>query len=141
MRKRPGGKGPVVWSKNTAIVAPGAAKVGVPRRHIQEHELPEHLKETYVEAMVLGSLWHVAVALEVFDLGPGVKPPPFPPMRQHWGYTPQTCTAPAGSIAMYAGTVRCEEQGKQGLLRVLRHTFIIGTGRYILNDLNWIRPL
>jgi hypothetical protein len=43
---------------------------------------------------------------------------------------------PSGSTAIYLGTVRLEEESsKKALVRVLRHSFLIGGKQYITNDI------
>jgi hypothetical protein len=43
---------------------------------------------------------------------------------------------PGGSTAIYLGAVRLEEESsKKALVRVLRHSFLIGGKQYITNDI------
>jgi len=50
---------------------------------------------------------------------------------------------PAGSMAMYAGTFHVSETiiGNNTEMRTLCHSFIINGARYVLNDLNWVKPI
>jgi len=136
MKKR----GPISWKKDLEIGAP-AARAPIPRRHAREEDVPEKDKHLYEESFVPGHLFSVMIDLDPQPTAPNVMPPPFPPLEQRYRYAETVPLVPAGSIAMYAGPIRVEEEGKQGRLRLIRHTFVIGTGRYMVPNLNWIKPV
>jgi hypothetical protein len=145
--KRPSsrGRGPINWKKDAETFAVPVGKI---RRHTHEEDVPLEKQELYAAHMVPGAMWEVMKDLELVKLGPNVVQPPFPLLQVHiprtWDptYDPNKSTvARAKAIALYVDSVRVDEQGKQGTLRVVRHTFIVGGGRYIITDLNWVRPI
>lgn len=49
---------------------------------------------------------------------------------------------PTGTPAVYMGTLRVVEQGHRGAARSeLRHVFLIAGGRWLVSDLNLLRPV
>lgn len=135
MRRR----GPVTWKKS--VDSAPVTRAGIPRRHQQEVPIPDELAPVYAGALVPGSMFAVAVELDQLPIKQGTMPPPFPVLVQSW-------TAPGfglirvGTIAVYVGQIRVEERGKAAdSLRVIRHTFIISNGQYIVQDLNTVRPV
>jgi len=137
-------RGPVVWKQSAAITGDKVART---RQHTFDKELPTDLKPVYEAAMQPGSMFATLVDLQVQVLNKDVTPPPFPVLEQHWprtwdpAYDKLKSCIPAKALALYAGQIRVEEEGKQGKLRVIRHTFIINGGRFIVTDLNWIQPV
>jgi hypothetical protein len=67
----------------------------------------------------------------------GFSPGVFPYL---WASPKKDATIPKGTPAVYTGRIRVEETGRNGTIRVSRHTFIIGGIRYIANDLIAFRP-
>lgn len=67
------------------------------------------------------------------DLGPVDTGHPYPQLYHFYG---EHSTAPVkrGATAVYAGPVECQEQTGNGqrIMHVIRHSFIVGTGRYIV---------
>lgn len=77
-----------------------------------------------------GALFQVTCALCDVANEPGCAGPPFP--YTTWSYS-QSAPIRAGDLAIYAGTCRVEELAGVGLVSILRHTFIVGGGRRIVN--------
>ena len=136
-------RAPVVWKKDPALGVP-VKKQPIPRRHQKEEDVPESDRELYENAFVPGHLFAVVEDLEVQPLPPGVIPPAYPPLQKAYKNAWKnngSLLAEKGSIAMYVGSMRVEEEGKQGRLRLIRHTFIIGNGRFMVPNLNWVYPV
>jgi hypothetical protein len=56
-------------------------------------------------------------------------------------YYTMSCSIPPSSLAVYAGPVRVEETDRRGdVIRVLRHSFIVGGTRYLINNLDFVKP-
>lgn len=135
-------RGPINWKQDPAVTGDKPAH---PRRHEREDEVPPSLLPKYEAAFVPGHMFLVQQDLRQQQLPPTVTPPPWPVLeqvRRHWDPRAETAAlVPAGALAMYAGAIRVEEEGRQGTLRVIRHTFIVADGRYIVPNLNWVSPL
>ena len=86
-----------------------------------------------------GSPFVVERDLEQMHIANDVLAPPFPYLQRPW--MGDKIVVKKGALAMYAGTVRVEEAGKHSNLRIVRHTFIVGGGRYIVPNLTWFKPL
>jgi len=54
---------------------------------------------------------------------------------------PKDAVLPTGGICVYAGMARVEEIRNGTITRLQRHTIIVGAGRYIITNLNWISPV
>ena len=63
---------------------------------------------------------------------------PFAPLYPHYGPTPAAIKQ--GAVIMYAGEVRVQEQKNGEVVQAIKHTFIAGGARYIINDWHHIRP-
>jgi hypothetical protein len=135
----------VTWNTSAAIQAGPVAK---PRPHVAEQPLIPELQEVFSREVPIGTLF--TLACDVEPEHPWRTSTPLFPFLQL--YHPETwnptydkakqCFAVTGGLAMYAGSCRIDETGKGGiLLRTLHHTFIIGGGRYIVPNLNWLRPI
>lgn len=122
----------VVWTapKEVLVAAPKA------RRHHHESPQTEEARKL-VERGILrpGALFISLVALADTVVQPGTVAPPHPYTSPIWH---GGGVIGVGDLLIYVGTVRVEEQGKQGTIRVLRHTFLAGGGIRII-DLNNVR--
>lgn len=130
----------VAWT-----VAPEERPVNKPvsRRHIHDAPIAPEKIEVYASAMTPGSMWQLKFPLAHERLPPGTIAASTPvlirPSRRHVvsGYD----FLPVGSLALYFGETRVQEKKKKLQLQVIRHMFIIGGGKYIIPDLNWIEPV
>ena len=141
------GKRNIVWNNSNPTVAAQA------ERKRTYHEEPEISNETRLELeghLVPGALFVALVDFETVKYPKRVTPPPFVELTKHHGWGSQwnpsynkqvECLVEIGTPIIYAGTVRVEEMGNAGSLRVLRHTFIVKNGRYIIRDLNHVKPV
>lgn len=131
---------PVVWT-----VPPEERPVNKPvsRQHIHDAPIAPDKIEVYASAMTPGSMWQLKCPLAHERLAPGVIAATVPvlvkPTRMHTstGYD----FLPVGALALYCGETRVQEKKKKLQLQVIRHMFIIGGGKYIIPDLNWIEPV
>jgi len=48
---------------------------------------------------------------------------------------------PKNAILMYAGMIRIDKKANDRVVRVPRHTFVAGSGRYIIENLSEIKPI
>jgi len=105
---------------------------------------PQH-REKIEKCLVHGSAFFLksAMALRTWPLN--YKEPPFPYLIETIHALWANIIASTGSIVIYTGTIRVEELVKQNknirLARVLRHSFIINGGRYLLTNLNVLDPV
>lgn len=81
--------------------------------------------------LFIGAMCVLTSDLEVEKTNNKYIAPPYPITFQSW--SPVTALLKRGAIAVYAGPVRDEMQGKAGIIHVMRHTFIVGGGRYIVS--------
>lgn len=115
----------------------------VSRRYIHDTPVVEEKVQTYAQAMTPGSMWQLKFPVAHEKLGSNTIAATCPvlirPSRRHIasGYD----FLPVGSLALYFGEVRVEEAKKKLQMCVIRHVFIIGGGKYIIPDLNWIEPV
>lgn len=141
------GKRNIVWNNSNPTLSSRA------ERKRTYHEEPEVSDETRLELeshLVPGALFVALVDFETVKYPKRVTPPPFVELTKHHGWGSQwnpnynkqvECLVETGTPIIYAGSIRVEEVGTQGTLRVLRHTFIVKNGRYIIRDLNHIKPI
>lgn len=141
------GKRNIVWNNNNPVLSSWA------ERKRTYHEEPEVSDETRLELekhLVPGALFIALVDFETVKYPNRVTPPPFVELTKHHGWGSQwnpnynkqvECLVEIGTPIIYAGTIRVEEMGNAGALRVLRHTFIVKNGRYIIRNLNHIKPV
>lgn len=87
------------------------------------------------EKLVPGAMFFTVTPLARFVTQRGYAEPPYPYLAETGNHYPK------GSMAIYAGIVRVEEQKNNNLLRVARHSFIISGTRYITNNLNHFMPV
>lgn len=132
----------VVWKVDRHVDPPTRR-----RPYFPDSPIPEELREVYEKHLQLGELFVVKATLRV-DPDHGREAPPYPyAIEAYEGtwVTPKYATdhvaAQEGDMAIYAGQVRVEEQAGKGLIRVPRHSFIIRGGRYLLTNLNLIKPV
>jgi len=137
------GKRNIVWNKQAA-----PAPIERKRSYVEESDLTEETRLMLEQYLRPGELFMTIVSLETIKYPKHITPPPFVELTKHmenkWSpvYNKQKdCLIEAGSPIIYAGSVRVEEVGHQGSLRVLRHTFIVKQGRYIIRNLNHVRPV
>ena len=120
-------------------------------------QLPTEKIAEYGEALIPGHPWVIAsdglqpILHDESHLYPypvlGYYYPPWVGLG-HGGYNAREhSTGLRGDLIIYAGTVRVSERPyrephtSSHTIRSLYHTFIVGTGRYIIPDLNTIEPL
>jgi len=110
-----------------------------PRPYIPDVPLTEETSKSFEGQLESGNLFFTTKSLSSQDQSRGTIPPPYPYLFEVWGWG-QTIEVPAGSMAVYSGTIRVEETKGQASIRSLRHSFIIGGKRYITNNLNHFSP-
>lgn len=102
-------------------------------------------REKIEKYLVLGSAFFLKSALARRMWPSFYKEPPFPYLVETIQTTWTNLVASTGSLAIYIGTVRVEELVKRNkdarLARVLRHSFIINDGRYLVTNLNLLDPV
>lgn len=96
--------------------------------------------EWYSERLTTGALFFVGTPLRALAFYSDYEQPPHPYLTHHRDGSRHT-VAPAGTLAVYAGSVRVEELSRKGMkVFVLRHSFVIGGARYLTTDLNCFVP-
>lgn len=140
------GKRNIVWNNNNPTVSARAERK---RTYHDEPKISEEMRLELENHLVPGALFIALVDFETMKYPKNVALPPFVELVQHkgWGaqwnpsYNKQVeCLVEIGTPIIYAGSVRVEEVGNAGSLRVLRHTFIVKNGRYIIRNLNQVKP-
>lgn len=130
----------VVWS-----VPPEERPINKPvsRQHIHDTPIAPEKVEVYAGAMTPGSMWQLKFPLAHERLKPGVIAATAPVLvRSSKRHVASSFDfLPVGSLALYYGETRVQEKNKKLQLQVIRHMFIIGGGKYIIPDLNWIEPV
>ena len=129
-------KGPIVWKPEAQLQKPAQ-----PRRHQRDEEIIPEVEALMNDALKPGALFQLIWDMVLVKFKKRVTPPPFPVLEMVTRGYDNELIAKQGGVAMYAGSIRVEEEGRQGILRVVRHTFIIGTGRYIINNVGWLKPV
>lgn len=122
----------VVWT------APKEALVAAPKARQHRHEAPQtdEARKLVENGMLRpGELFVSLLTLQDSVVPPNTMAPPYPYTTPIWY---GKGVVGIGDLLIYVGTVRVEEQGKQGAIRVLRHTFLAGGGIRII-DLNNVR--
>lgn len=114
-----------------------------PHPHLAEVPLASDRREEYAVALVPGTLWTVTQNLGRNMAYDGLnysqhEIPYIAPV--YYGYEPAVTT---GTTAVYLGTTRVEEASGRtnGVVSVLRHTFLIGSQRWLCTDLNLFSPI
>lgn len=116
--------------------------VALPMPHLSEVQLPPELLESYSSRLTVGSLWTLRTDLKVESNypSPRFKQHEFPYVDVASYYDPVR-VAPAGSMAVYTGTVRVEETSNHNrIVSCLRHSFLITGSRYLTRDLGLFTP-
>jgi hypothetical protein len=140
------GKRNIVWSNNNPVVSASAER----KRTYHDVKVSDETRSELEGHLVPGALFIALVDFETVKYPKRVTPPPFVELVKHHGhgahwnpnYNKQLeCLVEIGTPIIYAGTVRVEEMGNAGALRVLRHTFIVKNGRYIIRNLNHVKPV
>lgn len=140
------GKRNIVWNNNNPVLS---SQVERKRTYHEEPEVSDELRQVLENYLVPGAMFIALVDFETVKYSKKVMPPPFVELTRHHGWGSQwnpnynkqaECLIEIGTPIIYAGSVRVEESGTQGTLRVLRHTFIVKNGRYIIRDLNHVKP-
>lgn len=127
----------VVWKVDRHVDPPTRH-----RQYFPDSPIPEELREVYEKHLKLGELFVVKATLRVApDLGREAPPYPYANEGSSYYVAADHVAAQEGDMAIYAGQVRVEEQAGKGLIRVPRHSFIIRGGRYLLTNLNLIKPV
>lgn len=111
-------------------------KITPPHPLVPERPLEEYINhESLRAAMHQGALWftHCRLSEDKRYVNAGYMPHEFPYIAYSAFGNPMF---PPGTPAIYMGTVRVEEESRNGnLTRVLRHSFLIGGKRYITYDI------
>lgn len=114
-------------------------KITPPHPLLAERKLEEYINSASIkEGLIPGALWftHCDLREEGRYVRSGYTPHPFPYVAHTSAAYAQGLLIPSGSTAIYLGTVRLEEESsKKALVRVLRHSFLIGGRQYITNDI------
>lgn len=130
--KRPHGK--ITWKEQPTV----AVSTHLPRL-VPVPETSKRLETEWQDHFHIGSLWRIRNPLDTRkDIKTGI---PYLKRDLYDTYPGHAILIPTGSLAIYAGTERMDEMGKDGPLRLLRHTFIVGCGRYIITDFANIEPI
>lgn len=91
------------------------------------------LSPAEAEALTVGSLWTLRALMSVdtrYATSDYVRHEYSYLIYGGWGPT----AFPAGTPAVYMGTVRVEEDNRGTPIRVLRHTFLVGGCRYMITN-------
>lgn len=88
-----------------------------------------------------GSMFTVTTPLYEEYLPKYYTQPAYPVLREHMTRSSSEPIAKIGTVAVFAGSIRSEERKRDATLRLLRHTFIIGTGCYIIPILACLKPV
>lgn len=120
-------RGQVHW---TAKTGPGKPQERPPER-------PQPALPYPAERLVVGAMFTVATTQTAYApegglyLMPGTTTAKTPPLltRGYFG----TPTIGAGAMLVYSGIIRAEQKNGDRTISVPRHTFIHGSGRYIIN--------
>lgn len=131
----------VKWTNKTTL----ANSTTRARPYVEKQIAPE-VKVLLDEYLKPGALFITTFDLGEMEYHSKVTPPPYVELvkyRSQWNptYTKlKVPFAPLGTPVVYLGPVRTEETSREGTLRVIRHTFLVKHGRFIIADLNLIRP-
>ena len=131
------GRGKIKWKD------PGQRRKELrPHPYVSEVRLPDALTEKYMVNLMPGSLWITTVPLVVDERYSDKR------YEQHeYRYLTHDFYAldvrrrPAGTVAIYAGQVRVSEEDARGsIMRIPRHTFLVGGVRYMTLNLAEYKP-
>jgi hypothetical protein len=128
-KRKPPSRGRVVWKDD----ADKPSDVKCTHPYFAEVPVPD----CYGPKLVIGSLWMTTIDLMREDTE-AYKPLPVPyVVQRYW----TTAFIPAGSAALYLGTVAVTEQTQtKRLIVTKRHSFFIAGAQYITYDLNCFKP-
>ena len=128
--RKPSGK--VVWKEKTPTV-------DFPP-FIPSPQTSRDLEEAWKTHLHVGALWRLTNNMSQRQSMP--SPIPYL-MRDLYDFRQgHRIFLKCGSLAIYAGTERCDEvDSSRGHLRILRHTFIVGGGKYIVTDFLNVEPV
>ena len=105
----------------------------------REVVLPAWLKER-PDALTVGTLFAAVGELGHLNaLGMRTEPPRL--ARLVVGSGSDLVVVPASGLLVYAGTVRFDERKGTRVVSVPHHTFVHGSGRYVISDLEQVRPV
>jgi hypothetical protein len=135
MARRYPAKTPIVWKSDPKITGAAVLK---PLPHYAEPALDAAHKGIIEDMLVPGQFFRIGCVMDVHAVPVGYLPHPFPVLERSYAYySSQPTFAALNEPVIYAGFIRVEEMShKNGLLRLVRHTFIVKAGRYIITDLN-----
>jgi hypothetical protein len=122
----------IKWKDNTGV-KPAPFAQNIPR-YMGESRLPEDI----IDKLTVGTMF---VSKCCLTLDSSVIAGRLQYLIRCW-HEP-SATVKAGSVLIYSGIVRVEERGKRTSDRTVsvpRHTFIVGSDRFIINDLGLIEP-
>ena len=106
---------------------------------VNPSEASKSLEAQWEEHLYVGALWRLVHQMDVRkDIKTGT---PYLKRDLYDVYPGHPVHSPKGSLAIYAGTERMNEMAKVGPVRILRHSFIINGGRYIITDFINIEPV
>lgn len=135
---RKGTKGPVVWKKDEQLGI-RIEKATIPRTHRRDAVIAPAHEALLVGKLQPGVLFVLLYDLEIMKFGAHITPPEFPVLN---AVSKNNSQFSVGNSAIHAGAIYVDEMSHTGKrLRVLRHTFIVGCGRFIIPELNWVLPL
>ena len=94
--------------------------------------------ELFKKSLYLGGLFVVNEPLTIHEMFQ-YKPPAYPYLIE----TQYAIEARVrvGACAIYAGPIRVEEYTRKCIVRIVRHSFIINSCRYLLTNLNLLDPV
>lgn len=126
----------IQWKEDPKV---SGGPVLMPPRHYPDPALDGLHSGDFEKMLVPGTFFTCNVPLNTRQPDPTHAAYPFPVLDRAFPHTwaPQeNFVVQAGSQLIYAGQIRAEESTKNGTVRVVKHTIIAGSGRYILSDLN-----
>jgi len=134
-RKRPR----LTWKQPEAARIPEAG----PHPFVGTTDLPENMVDLYNDKLVVGSMWLLSRSMTKDERYKQYKQHEFPYLAEAvwYGGSQPAVPFPIGTLCVYTGTVRVEESNRNSdIVRVLRHTFLVGGSRFMLLDLSSVAP-
>ena len=130
--KRPNGK--ITWKE-----PPTTAELPYMPRLVPVSDTSRRLEAEWQDHLRVGALWRLVNQMDTRkDIKTGI---PYLKRDLYDNYPGQPVYIARGTLAIYAGSERVNEMGKDGPLRLLRHSFIVGCGKYIITDFHNIEPV
>jgi len=134
-RKKTRNRGKVTWVDNSGA-KPAPFMQDLPR-YADVPTITEELEKSLTPGTMFSSL----AILGVPDLAYGKTNNRKYQTLERWWYAESAIVAP-GQFLIYAGIVRIDERESNGrIVSVPRHTFIFGSGRYVINDFSLIQSV